>query len=36
MVPVRITAADTYDLVGVVVGAKAMVEGALAARHNRV
>ena len=36
MVPVRITAADTYDLVGVVVGAKAMVEGALAARRNGV
>jgi ribosomal protein S12 methylthiotransferase len=34
MVPVRITAAETYDLVGVVVGAKAMVEGALAARRN--
>lgn len=36
LVPVRITAADTYDLVGVVVGAKAMVEGALAARRNGV
>jgi len=36
MVPVRITAAETYDLVGVVVGAKAMVEGALAARRNGV
>ena len=36
MVPVRITAANTYDLVGVVVGAKAMVEGALAARRNGV
>ncbi|MFM9041541.1 MAG: 30S ribosomal protein S12 methylthiotransferase RimO [Vulcanococcus sp.] len=31
MVPVRITAADTYDLVGEVVGAKAMVSDALAA-----
>ena len=36
MVPVRITAANTYDLEGVVVGAKAMVEGALAARRNGV
>ena len=36
MVPVRITAANTYDLVGVVVGAKAMVEGALAARRTGV
>ncbi len=36
MVPVRITAANTYDLVGVVVGAKAIVEGALAARRNGV
>ena len=36
MVPVCITAANTYDLVGVVVGAKAMVEGALAARRNGV
>ncbi len=36
MVPVRITAATTYDLVGVVVGAKAMVEGALAARRNGI
>jgi ribosomal protein S12 methylthiotransferase len=36
MVPVRITAANTYDLVGVVVGAKAMVEGVLAARRNGV
>ena len=33
MVPVRITAADTYDLVGEVVGAKAMVSDALAARQ---
>ncbi|WP_411869853.1 30S ribosomal protein S12 methylthiotransferase RimO [Vulcanococcus limneticus] len=33
MVPVRITAADTYDLVGEVVGAKAMVGDALAARQ---
>ena len=33
MVPVRITAADTYDLVGEVVGAKAMVGEALAARR---
>ena len=36
MVPVCITAANTYYLVGVVVGAKAMVEGALAARRNGV
>ena len=34
MVPVRITAADTYDLVGVVVGAQAMVAEALAARQG--
>ncbi len=34
MVPVRITAADTYDLVGVVVGAQAMVGDALAARQG--
>jgi hypothetical protein len=34
MVPVRITAADTYDLVGVVVGAQAMVGDALAARRQ--
>jgi ribosomal protein S12 methylthiotransferase len=34
MVPVRITAADTYDLVGEVVGAKAMVSDALAARQG--
>ncbi|MEB3176481.1 MAG: 30S ribosomal protein S12 methylthiotransferase RimO [Synechococcus sp.] len=34
MVPVRITAADTYDLVGEVVGAKAMVSDALAARKT--
>jgi ribosomal protein S12 methylthiotransferase len=34
MVPVRITAADTYDLVGEVVGAKAMVGEALAARRT--
>jgi ribosomal protein S12 methylthiotransferase len=33
LVPVRITAADTYDLVGEVVGAKAMVSEALAARR---
>jgi ribosomal protein S12 methylthiotransferase len=33
MVPVRITAADTYDLVGEVVGARAMVEEAVAARR---
>ncbi|MEY4298247.1 MAG: ribosomal protein methylthiotransferase RimO, partial [Cyanobacteriota bacterium] len=33
MVPVRITAADTYDLVGEVVGAKVMVGEALAARR---
>jgi ribosomal protein S12 methylthiotransferase len=31
MVPVRITAADTYDLIGEVVGARAMVSDALAA-----
>jgi ribosomal protein S12 methylthiotransferase len=36
MVPVRITAANTYDLEGVVVGAKAMVDGALAARRNGI
>ena len=36
MVPVRITAANTYDLEGVVVGAKAMVEGALASRRTGV
>ena len=36
MVPVRITAADTYDLVGEVVGAKAMVSDALAARQAGV
>ena len=34
MVPVRITAADTYDLIGEVVGAQAMVEAALAARQQ--
>ena len=34
MVPVRLTAADTYDLVGVVVGAQAMVGDALAARRQ--
>ena len=34
LVPVRITAADTYDLVGVVVGAQAMVGDALAARRQ--
>jgi ribosomal protein S12 methylthiotransferase len=33
MVPVRITAADTYDLIGEVVGARAMVSEALAARR---
>jgi ribosomal protein S12 methylthiotransferase len=33
MVPVRITAADTYDLIGEVVGARAMVSDALAARQ---
>jgi ribosomal protein S12 methylthiotransferase len=33
-VPVRITAADTYDLIGEVVGAKAMVGDALAARRT--
>jgi ribosomal protein S12 methylthiotransferase len=31
MVPVRITAADTYDLIGQVVGAGAMVDDALEA-----
>ena len=30
MVPVRITAADTYDLIGEVVGARAMVDEAQA------
>jgi ribosomal protein S12 methylthiotransferase len=34
MVPVRITAADTYDLIGEVVGAQAMVDAALAARSS--
>jgi ribosomal protein S12 methylthiotransferase len=34
LVPVRITAADTYDLIGEVVGAKAMVGDALAARRS--
>jgi ribosomal protein S12 methylthiotransferase len=34
MVPVRITAADTYDLIGEVVGAQAMVDAALAARGS--
>jgi ribosomal protein S12 methylthiotransferase len=34
MVPVRITAADTYDLIGEVVGAGAMVSDALAARRG--
>jgi ribosomal protein S12 methylthiotransferase len=34
MVPVRITAADTYDLIGEVVGARAMVSDALAARQS--
>jgi ribosomal protein S12 methylthiotransferase len=33
LVPVRITAADTYDLIGEVVGAKAMVGDALAAHR---
>ena len=33
LVPVRITAADTYDLIGEVVGAKVMVDEALAARR---
>ena len=36
LVPVRITAADTYDLIGEVVGAKAMVGDALAARRSGV
>jgi ribosomal protein S12 methylthiotransferase len=31
LVPVRLTAADTYDLIGEVVGARAMVEDALTA-----
>lgn len=35
MVPVRITAADTYDLVGEVVGAAAMVGDAMAASRLR-
>jgi ribosomal protein S12 methylthiotransferase len=35
MVPVRLTAADTYDLVGEVVGAAAMVHEAQAARSLR-
>jgi len=35
MVPVRITAADTYDLRGEVVGAGAMVSDALAATRSR-
>ncbi|MEB3184839.1 MAG: radical SAM protein, partial [Cyanobacteriota bacterium] len=34
LVPVRITAADTYDLIGEVVGAQAMVDAALAARRT--
>jgi ribosomal protein S12 methylthiotransferase len=34
MVPVRIKAADTYDLIGEVVGAQAMVDAALAARSS--
>ena len=34
MVPVRITAADTYDLIGEVVGAKAMVSDALSAHRG--
>jgi len=34
MVPVRITAADTYDLIGEVVGAGAMVHDALATRRG--
>jgi ribosomal protein S12 methylthiotransferase len=34
LVPVRITAADTYDLIGEVVGAKAMVGDALAGRRT--
>ena len=33
MVPVRITAADTYDLIGEVVGAKAMVAEAVDVRR---
>ncbi|UPM49699.1 MULTISPECIES: 30S ribosomal protein S12 methylthiotransferase RimO [unclassified Synechococcus] len=33
MVPVRITAADTYDLIGEVVGAKAMVKDALSVKR---
>ncbi len=34
MVPVRIKAADTYDLIGEVVGARAMVEQALGAQRG--
>ena len=34
MVPVRITGADTYDLIGTVVGARAMVNDALAAHRT--
>ncbi|MCP9806517.1 30S ribosomal protein S12 methylthiotransferase RimO [Cyanobium sp. T1B-Tous] len=34
MVPVRLTAADTYDLVGEVVGARAMVDDVLASRRT--
>ncbi len=34
MVPVRITAADTYDLIGEVVGAKAIVSKALSAHRG--
>jgi ribosomal protein S12 methylthiotransferase len=34
MVPVRITAADTYDLIGEVVEAAAMVLDALGARQE--
>ncbi|MCX5940498.1 MAG: 30S ribosomal protein S12 methylthiotransferase RimO [Cyanobium sp. LacPavin_0818_WC50_MAG_67_9] len=34
MVPVRLTAADTYDLVGEVVGARAMVDDVLTSRRT--
>jgi len=34
LVPVRITGADTYDLIGTVVGARAMVNDALAAHRT--
>jgi ribosomal protein S12 methylthiotransferase len=34
LVPVRITGTDTYDLIGTVVGARAMVNDALAAHRT--